>query len=333
MKMSGLKNVLMWTVALSLAGCMTTGAKKGSTGPLSEKAIADFKKNFKDPRSYWLNLHRGPNNDPSIQGGFRLHPRQTADLELKESAVPFRPLVEVKSASSTKHTALLDISSPECWIDCVRHSELGLITLGYDGVIPYVGARDTGGVPAFLTLRTQLRFDHLFMENILFYTRMERGTLGPIGRGMEGEIKGAPVDIVLGWDLLKEFELIRFDLLNRTIHVGVTEVYSLNEERLMGEVNLVKIPGQGCVVMGDVAGEPQLFVLDPAGDFEVVWPSATESTITQIALGDLILPKCLVSSDVVDGKLPRIGGRLLSKYTVTLCPKTKRVYFERPDVH
>ena len=84
--------------------------------------------------------------------------------------------------------------------------------------------------------------------------------------------------------------------------------------------------------MGDLNGEPQLFVIDPVGDFELAWPGHSEPMIEQVGLGDLIFRDVTIGTEKVDGKLPRIGGQLLSKYVMTLCPKKKKVYFERPLV-
>lgn len=307
-----------------MSGCLTTDEKE--VRPLTPVEVDQFAHTFKDPRYFYgLELYDKPNGNVGVSGGFQLHMTQRANLPIEESHVSFLPLVKVKGRTSIE-LALLDIASPECWTDYGTYQKFWMKTVGYQGSFPYEGIRDTGSISAYLSVCELLRLDRLSIENLLFYTRLESGSLGPIARGHDD------VNVVLGWSMARHFEQIRYDFEQGRIQFAVTDAYRPFPGWLQGTAEIQRVPGYGCVVMGSVAGKPQPFVLDPAGDFDLVWPGQAGKLAQQVTLGDLSLGDFTVATDTVDGKLPHIGGRLLSKYTLVLCPLKKRVYFEQPQV-
>jgi hypothetical protein len=105
--------------------------------------------------------------------------------------------------------------------------------------------------------------------------------------------------------------------------------YAPDKTRLLGKADLVK-QAAVCVAEGEVSGTFQDFVIDPAGDYEVAWPGYAGARIPVLTLGDMLFVNVAVSPDPVEGALPRIGGRLLERYQVTLAPSQSRIWFEKP---
>lgn len=314
---------MMFAVVAVLSGCVTT---EEPPVVLDAREASAFASTFKDPRRYGMNLYRKDSGATGVAGGFRLHPTQATALPMLASAVPFRPFIEVISRSFSSYPALLDISSADSWSDYSMHGEMKMVLLGDRKAFLYAGSRDTGGVPAYRSVCTQMRLDQLHIENALFYTRLESRGLGPIARGIDD----LPFKLVLGWDVVRNFGQVRFDYEAKQIQFYVGKTTEALGEFSLGSAVIQSTRGEGCVVLGEVDGAPQLFVLDPVGDFELAWPGKAAATVARVNLGSLALAEVSLADVAVDGPLPRIGGRLLSKYTVTLCPQDKRVYFDRP---
>jgi hypothetical protein len=197
-------------------------------------------------------------------------------------------------------------------------------TLGYQQSMPYRGMRSLGGVTACRSLLTNLKLGTMHVENVLFYTRLATGGLGPLDRGLEEPSVG----MVLGWDLLRRLEMVRFDFAEKKVSFVSTERMDIDDTALSGRATISSVPGYGCVVEGRLGGQPQLFVLDPAGDFELAFAGTALEGVDELSLGSLTVRNVAVSTVAMEGQLPRIGGRLLSKYAVTLCPRQGLVYFE-----
>lgn len=287
-------------------------------------AVRKFARSFKDPRYYGLSIYETKGGGETVSDGFRLHYSQTVTLPMTKSAPAFAPFVVVQGRFGDPQVSLIDLASPECWADLDAYSQLRMVTLGYQQAIPYRGNRSLGGASAYLSLCTQLRLGALYVENALIYTRLATGGLGPIDRDIDEPAAG----MVLGWDLIRRFEVVRFDFAERRVSFSSTAPAEIDESRLSGTAEMIEVPGYGCVVAGSAAGRPQRFVLDPAGDFELAWPNKAAAVMGELSVGTLAFRNVAVSAAEMDGDLPHIGGRLLSKYAVTLCPRRKKVYFQ-----
>lgn len=317
--------VFLLLTTMVLTGCLTDKGPREEVA-LDPIAVRKFANEYKDPRSYLLSIYRKKDGRVGVTDGFRLHRGQNMPIPMEKGAAPFVPLVMAQSRSGVPQMALVDMAARECWTDVDAYMDFGMKTLGYQQSYPYAGLAQLGEAQAYMTLCEQLRLDQLFIENALFYTRLATGGMGPLARGIEDP----EFDIVLGWDLLRRFEFVRFDFLNRYIRFAVTDAYELDEYQLLGTTDIYPVPNYGCVVTGKANGKSQLFVLDPAGDFELAWPGQAGELATAVTVGDFALGDLTVTAKTVDGQLPHIGGRLLAKYTITLCPQQKKVYFEKP---
>ncbi len=317
-------------VAVLLSGCKTTEEPRVETA-LDPIAVRKFAKNFEDPRFHALSLYRSRTGEELIADGFRLHRGQKTMIPFAvEKDQPIVPVLELDIIAGNSAPALVDISSAECWADIDGHNELKLTTLGYQNVMQYSGRRDLGKAStAYRSVCNQLRLkDNMFVENALFYTRMSVGGLGPMARGVDA----ASPKVVVGWDLLSKFHIVQLDLTSGFLMLDVEGEYELDEYKLLGTASLIKAPEYGCIVKGFVNGIPQMFVLDPLGDFAVAWPDRAGSNLNSVKLGDLELANLNVSSAKIHNNLPHIGRHVLSKYTLTVCPNDQIVYFEQPTI-
>jgi len=309
---------------LVATGCRMLDFNREEFQVLSERQITAFAGNrVRDPRTYGLRIGRGPQGTTVISNAFRQRPRHAAETLMLTQSGRRVPVIQARVTAFKTLPMLLDPSSALCWTDYAGYEEMELVTLGMDGQAFHVGSgRDTGGVPAFVSLRRQLMIEQLFVDELLFMTLMQRGGPGPLARGLSARA-------VLGWELLRTFSAVQFDFPSGTVRLFSDQLYQPDERMLLGRADLLRNTDV-CVVEGGPDGAVQRFILDPAGDFEVAWPGYEALRIPVLLLGDMVFANVRVSPEPVEGSLPRIGGRLLERYRVTICPGESRIWFEAP---
>lgn len=254
----------------------------------------------------------------------RLHPNQTALIQLSEGQIP---VIKIHGhARRIYTTALLDTSSPTSWMEFSTSQKFNAVFLGTDTYkIPYVGIYNTGGADAYAAVISTIRIDALQIENTPLYVRMATHSLGPLARG----IISPTIGTVLGYDVLKEFEYVRFNSQKQVLELSSMQPYTPDEERLMTTAKIVPVKNHGLAIEGSLLGKPETIILDFAGDYHFSRGDMKVSITKQVSLGDVVFRKVPTLILPTYDAPARAGRRMLDKYIVTICPKKGVVYFER----
>lgn len=319
------KKLTTFFVAVGLlTGCSST--KNQNENRLSDAQIQSALASAKPPQQFGFTVY--PTQDGiAMNGNARLHPLHVASEKFMGDAYP---IIKMEgSAARMKLNALIDTSSADSWFEYKKAMEFRTSFLGLDNrTIPYRGSSYIGEVPAYAAVIPQLRINQLFIENSPVYVRMATGSLGPLVRGIEKP----QIDAIIGFDILRNFEYVQIDLMRKTINFSSTEPYTTNDERLIGEAFIVNAKGAGLAVQGDVSGKETPILLDFAGNYSFALPNANVNTTKQVDLGEVVYINTPTVRAVTADGLPRAGQQMLRKFIVTICPRTRVVYFERPTL-
>lgn len=307
-----------------LSGCKSPKGKGDEEVLLSAKDQRAILSNAKLPQQYGFEVYPTPTGI-AMRGDARLHPNQMATAHFKKDAVP---VITVKGRSSRmKMNALIDPSSPTSWLELGKAREFKAVFLGIQGQhLRYHGGYNTGDADAYGAVITQLRIDKLFIENVPLYVRMALNSLGPLNRG----IKSPKVDGVVGYDILRNFEYVRFNLAEDTVDFSASIPYTPHEDRLMSAAGIVDLPNSGFAVQGAIFGDETPILLDFAGDYSFARSDTNIATTAQVSLGEVVYLKVPTVLLPVRNLPPRAGRKMLEQYVVTICPNRRVVYFERP---
>jgi hypothetical protein len=321
--MKKIKILFVLFLGAVLTGCFTTTTNVET--PLSKEEQAQLLKKTKPPQTFGFDVFRIPKGI-GFRGRARLHPEHISSVDMIKDGFP---LVSVQGrARRDKMNVLFDLHSNVSWIELTKAQEFKVDFLGFSKKFAYYhGKYNTGGIPAYAGVISQIRFSNFFMENIPFYVRMARGSLGLQNRG----IKKPHVDAVLGYDNLKGLEYIQINPFGNKIKLSATIPYVPHDALLQAKLRIVHVPGFGLAVKGSIDGKPTAIVLDFVGDLYFSCGGVPVGNKTKsICLGDVCFVDVLTY--IIPGKIvpPRIGNRLLKDYIVTVCPKKGIVYFERP---
>jgi hypothetical protein len=312
---------------IGLTGCSTVSSK----APEKEMLMPRMQQNTylshtKDPALFGYQAIR-------VDEGYLLtgtaHPQtnQTSLIKLGKNNLP---VITVRSNNRWKHmNTLLDTGSPVSWMEFGTAQKFDAVFLGDETYkVPYPGNLNTGNAAAFAAAVSRLRLGTITLDNPLFYIRMAVHSLGPLARG----IQVPHVDSVLGYDTLKTFESVQFDFQHNQVRFSSGHPYIPDKQLLMSAAKIVPLKDYGLAVEGGLHGIATPIILDVAGDYYFSRGDVKMSITKQVSLGDVVyrkVPTLLLPT--YDG-LPRAGRRMLSEYTVTICPKQGLVYFERvPD--
>ncbi len=296
-------------VLLSLAGCKTTDS---TAEPISWGQQKAYLSRVRDPRVFGLSIYDTPAG-LQLRGGGRLHPSQGAVLDMVAKK-PFRPVVKISGSTKRVYPVLLDFVSNRSWLEFgAAQKMLATPVAEYK---PELIRLPNDEIPACLSIVSKFRLDQLHIENPLVYVRLAKGAIGSISRGIDDlDLAG-----VIGWDLLRKMEQIRFLYSEKKVVLFTTEPYDPNPSVVIAALPLVKHAG-ACAVRGRVNGKDQLILIDPAGDFEV---AGTSSSIELTP--DLVFSS---SEEAVSPGGVRIGARALQRYEICICPKVGLIYFEK----
>jgi len=307
---------------LVLAGCISNN-KALEDNPLSSTQIEMSLSRARAPQQFGFSIF-------AVEGGIayagqgRLHPNHFTSAEMIEENIP---VIKMRGRSQRDTmNALVDTSSPVSWMEFSTSQDFRAYFMGInDKVIPYRGNYNTGGVPAFAAVVTQLRIDNLFIESVPFYIRMSQGSLGPLARG----IRKPEIDAVFGYDNLRSFEYVQFDLQNDTIGFSASHRYTPNPDLLLDVAKIVNAPGHGLAIEGRLDDQPTPVILDFAGDFSLARGDIKVATTRQLQMGHLPfrdVPTLVLPTHTAP---PRVGRNLLVPYLITICNKEGLVYFEK----
>lgn len=322
--MSLLKNLFLLTLSSAvLSGCLSTeGSKKED--PLSTTQQEMILSHARPPQQFGFSIF-SEQGGLAYSGGGRLHPNHFTSAKMLEENIP---VIKMRGRSKRNTmNVLVDTSSPVSWLEFATSQDFSAHILGInDDVIPYRGTLNTGGIKAYAGVITQVRIDHLFIENMPFYIRMARGSLGPLVRG----IRKPNIDAIMGYDNLVSFEYIQFDLQNHLIKFSASVPYTPDTERLVDIARVVHAPGHGLAIEGKIDGQPTPIILDFAGDFTLARGDVKVAVTRSAQMGHLALSNVPTLVLPVHDAPPRVGRKLLSPYLITLCNREGLVYFERP---
>jgi len=312
---------------LLLAGSAAAKKKKApKDSPLPKTQQEHFLSKTTMPQQFGYSIYRVRGGGIGCSGEAHLHPNHKVSVKFLEKGIP---AIKIQGSSRrNKVNVLLDTSSPLSWIEFSASQKLSVYFLGIDGkAIPYRGSYNTGGVNAYLGAVKQMRIDQLFMESVPFYVRMSMGSLGPLARG----IKEPEIDAIMGYDNLRTFEYIQFDLKNNTVAFSSTTPFDPPSEEENGVYSAKIIPSRsyGLVVEGTVNDEKSPMIIDLAGNFGFARGDIKVAVTPAIELGSLEILEAPTLVLPLHDSPPRVGRKLLEPYLITICNKKGLVYFEK----
>ncbi len=317
------QNLSLFALAtLLLAGCVSSDEKEQKDSPLSKDQQEKFLSKTKMPQQFGYSVYR-VKGGIACSGEARQHPNHFATAKMLEDGIP---VVKMQGKSNrTKMNALLDTSSPISWIEFSAAQKLDVHFLGLDKkVIPYRGSYNTGGVAAFAGVATQVRIEDLFLESVPFFVRMSIGSLGPLSRG----IKKPKIDAIIGYDTLRTFEYIQFDLKNNVINLSSATPFPPPEGDNVFSARIIPSKSFGLVVEGTVNDEPSPIIIDLAGDFNFARGDIKVAVTPAIELGNLSFMDVPTLVLPLHDSPARVGRRQLESYLITICNKEGVVYFQ-----
>ncbi len=307
---------------LALSGCLSSN-KEPKDSPLPLEQQNNYLSKARPPQQFGFSIFPSKGG-MAYSGSARLHPNHFVSVKMIEDGIP-----AIKTRGRSKRNTmnvLVDISSPISWMEFSTSQKFGTHFMGInDEVIPYRGSYNTGGVNAYAGVLTQLRIENLFMENVPFYIRMSIGSLGPLARG----IREPEIDAILGYDNLRDFEYIQFDLQNNKINFSSTTPYKPHQGLSVHTAKIIKSRSYGLVVDGQIGDQPGPVVLDLAGNYDFSRGDVKVSTTKLVQVGDLSFTNAPTLVLPVHDSPPRVGRKLLAPYLITVCNKEGVVYFER----
>jgi hypothetical protein len=312
------KNALFMLLpaVLLAAGCKTT--EPSEVRAVSWKEQQAYASMVKDPRWFGYSIYQTPAG-LEYRGGCRLHPNRS-DVLLMSAKKPFRPVVMMDSTRGKESPVLIDFSAAASWMEFDLARSVRAVPVSEQKAELMQVSGDE--VPVCLSVVPTLRLDQVFIENPQVFVRMANGSLGSLSRGMvDPEPRG-----VVGWDILKLFAQIHLDYTSGQIAlVTMDAAYTPDPSRLVSRIPLVRNAGV-CAIRGVVDGQPEMILIDPAGDFEVATDGGQPVQTVELDAGiQFVSPEVAVSP----GGL-RIGARGLQHFKVTVCPQEGMIYFEKP---
>jgi len=308
-----------------LAGCASTGNRSDDERFLGKREQFTLLAKARPLSEFGFSPSYRYGKDLPFFGAAVLEPNQTASMPFLSANMP---VVELQGKSAgTKLTVLLDTSSNASWMQysCAKENDLAFLEYT-DQPIPYLGRSGTAGADAYAGVVPLLHMDQLTLSNAFFYIRMARGTMMP-----EVYSRSAPrVDAVLGYDNLRQFQNIQFNLREGTVSFSSSTPYTPDENRLIGSADISTVCSDALAVDGVFYDESAPVILDFAGDYSFACANAREAVTKQVELGEIFFVNVPTQGLVAREKYARAGRGMLEKYIVTVCPRKGVVYFERP---
>ncbi len=313
----------MLLFCLALSGCATNDNTEPNDTPLSPMQIETSLSRARPPQQFGFHIF-AEEDGIAYAGSGRLHPNHFTHAEMLEENIP---VVRMRGRfPRNTMNVLVDTSSSVSWMEFSISREFSAFFMGINNmVIPYRGSYNTGGISAFAAVVTQVRIDNLFIESVPFYVRMAKGSLGPLARG----ISEPGIDAVMGYDNLRDFEYIQFDLQNNAIAFSATRPYTPHQNLLVDSVRIAKAPGYGLAVEGEIDGRPTPVILDFAGDYSLARGDTEVETTRLVQVGRMPFSDTPTRTLPIHDAPPRIGRKLLAPYLVTICNKKGVVHFEQ----
>jgi hypothetical protein len=338
-------------LAAFAAGCATPSAPPPE--PLRTSQVDAFLKGGRDARAMGITIYQGPAGKPTFAFANRPHMGRAAEKPMAYAQGTPYPVIDVKAGDETSFRMLVDTSARQGWLvlDACRDMD-------YRPFDPALGERPDhvdSPLPGYAGVGNKIVMGTMHVESPVFYVPMAAGHLGPLAR-LERPAGAEPlpdksvrarenlrtgIRAVMGAEMLKNFDWVRFDFPNRKLRVSSNGAWKApNADAVVARLPMQDWNGRPAVAVR-VDGRPMLAVLDTAGDFEISLPDPPADD-GRVELGDrplsADLPQFMVplrshASLGLPGTFPaRLGLRILGRYAVTLDYKNRIVWFEDPEL-
>jgi hypothetical protein len=306
---------------LAITSC-TTPPKPGI--PLTREEKDALAATARPPQAFGLTV-KETDRGIVLTGGNRVLGGSLDRVDMEEGS---GVVVRLRPGDPIEFNALVDTSSPDCWIDPLTAMRIGFRLVS--GTLEVMPAHVWDASPGWQGLAPSLRVGKLRVNNPVMAMRLEKGTLGMLQRTTQNVNRAGAV---LGVNFLRPFNFIQLDWAKRQAVFSATIPFKPTPELMMADLPLGDLDGAlGC--RGRIDGRDMDFIIDTAGDFELATHEAWESPVRQLTLGELVLRNVNVSSayalQLGHLNVPRIGLGILTRYRVTFDFVAGRLYIERP---
>ena len=327
---------LLAAVLLSgLAGCASPGRLEPE--PLAQDELDEFLAAGRDARNYGITTYRDAGG-ARYEFANRPHPERTAVRAFVSPRHSPVPAIRAKTGTFVDFTLLLDSSARQNWLLLPS-----VKAMDYRPFAPPTGEYPdhvAADIPGYAGVANKIVMDKLHVESPVFCVPPARGGFGPLARaGTDGDDPESPrgklarsTHAVMGAALLRAFSFVRFDFLARSVFFATSQTYEPpSTANVRAKLPLRDWRGRPAV-QGTLDGEPILFVLDTAGDFDLSRPGEPGAETGTLALGGLEIGGVRCGTHAALG-LPedfpaRLGLGILARYAITLDYKQQRVWFE-----
>ncbi|MBN2163338.1 MAG: hypothetical protein JXR25_02060 [Pontiellaceae bacterium] len=309
-----------------LAGCMTTGETDTAEQSLGKREQTKLLARAVPVAEYGLSPSFPFGNGTIYLGGTLLEPNQTSGFSYRAGDMP---IIGMQTAARNKpFSVLLDTASNASWMQYPCARENGYRFLSNKGmIIPYIGTASTEGVDTFAGIIPEMKMGSIMLNKTPLFVRMATGQMSPVVYS-SAEPR---VDAVLGWDNLRQFQIIKFDLANGQVALSSSQVpYMPDQERLIGRASISRACTDKLAVEGAIQSLQTPIILDFCGDYGLARADTRDPETKQLELGEVVFLNAPTKVLAVQDRIPRAGRKLLEKYVVTICPRMGVVYFERP---
>ncbi len=317
-------SVLM--LALLFTGCATTQLVEEV--PLNEEQAAAVMKRAKQSQAYGITLYRSEQG-PVFAGAFRLHPNQFAELPFVSDRHSTAPIIRVEGGSRPVRM-LIDTSAGDSWLSMSAARMMDAVALTANGPIPRIADHVYDTIGGFAAVAPKMKFDSLHMENCAVYIRNAVGPMTTLNRWETGE----EVEGIIGMAQLRSFRYVQFDFQKRKVRLSSTIDYRPNEGLLLARVPLAGANNGPLTAEGMLDGEPGAFILDLAGDFEIISDTAEAPEAKQLSIGNLVIRNVRQESGYDIGlgndSRVRVGRQILERFLITLDFARSEILFEKP---
>lgn len=323
--MKFIPQLIILLMAALAAGCASSGDQSESERFLGKREQHALLAKTKSLSEFGFSNADHYGNGLLYYGAMVLEPNQTSSMTFEPGGLP---VIELQGKSSrTKMTVLLDTSSNASWMQYSCAAKNDLVFLDVNGqAIPYRGMTSTGGANAYAGVLPFLQIGQLNLKNTPCYIRMAKGKMQPVIHSSM-----APrVDAVLGYDNLRQFQYIQFNIREGTVRFSTSTPYTPDENRLIGSAPISAVCKDSLAVDGAIFSDAAPIILDFAGDYSFASGNIQEPVTKQVQLGEIIYINVPTERLSAQDRYPRAGLRMLEKYIVTIRPRQGVVHFERP---
>lgn len=323
-------------VLLLLAACSTPPLPPPK--PIDSATYDAFLASAKDPRfREGITTYRTPDG-PYYKDANRVRPERYNETSFLSKPPSLLPLFAAKPRTDDDLAVLLDTSARASWTRFDLASLLDFaLAAPPDGEHPDHVSLD---IPGYAGIAQRIRLGDFMFELPVVYLLVAHGGLGPLARQETvppGERRDP--DVVLGWAALENIAYLRIDYSRRILRFSAssTDYRTPATHETFLSLPLVAWHGRPAVEAVIDESDPLSCVIDTAGDYDLSIPTGTSPLLdppARLLLGGREIPLSEVRTHHDLGLPkdfpPRIGARLLSRYTVVFDKKHNRLLLEIP---